>query len=57
MIQNAMAGIVVEGVALFRIVAGNTNRAAVAVNAFTTCAVSFDLDLPAQPNAIAEVRV
>jgi hypothetical protein len=44
-------------VVLFRIVAVNANRATVAVNASTTCAVSFDLDLPAQPNAIAEVRI
>jgi len=57
MIQIATAGAVVDHEALFRIVAGNTNRAAVAVNAFTTCALSFDLDLPVQSNVIAEVRV
>jgi hypothetical protein len=57
MIQIATAGVVVTRTALFRVVAGNTSRAAVAVNAFTTCALSFDLDLRLQSNVIAEVRV
>jgi hypothetical protein len=57
MLQFATANIVVNHMRFSWIVAADARRAAVAVNAFTTCAVGFDLDLPAQSNVIAEVRV
>lgn len=57
MIQFATASIVVNHMVFSWIVAADASRAAVAVNAFTTCAVSFDLDLAAQSNVIAEVRL